>query len=130
MLVDHSDAGSNRIGWRAPAHGSSMHQDSTGVRTCHSERDPHECGLASAVLSEECVYSSWSRGEAGSVQCVDSTEALDDADNRNRSCRRLQDRTSHVMMTLYQRYRAALLEACRGLKEYPRQAEAVLKMLG
>jgi hypothetical protein len=113
--MDHADPSRDRIGRSRPDHSSSVHQESAGIRTDHSERDPHQRGLSGTVLTEESVNGSGSNGETSSVQCRDSAEVLYDINERDR--RGFHHRVSHAMLALPC---CCSLEACGRLDKHPR----------
>ena len=55
MLVDHPDAGLDRVAWRVERHRLTVKQDLAFVGSVEPGEDVRERGLASAVLAEQGV---------------------------------------------------------------------------
>ncbi len=53
VLVDHADAGGERVGGAADRHGRAVDPDLAGIRPVEAEQDVHQRGLAGAVLAEQ-----------------------------------------------------------------------------
>ncbi len=83
VLVDHADAGSDRIRGRMEAEGKSVYDDLALVGLVHSIELAHERALACAVLAEEGVNLPRRDVEADIGIGADAREALDDVAHLN-----------------------------------------------
>ena len=79
VLVDHADAGRDRIARRVERDRPTVEQDLATVRTVQAGEDVHERALAGAVLAEHGMDLADAQVEGDPVVGEDTREGLDDA---------------------------------------------------
>ena len=75
MLVDHADAGRDRIARRVEHDRSTVEQDLAAVRAVQAGEDVHERALAGAVLAEHGMDLTHAQVEGDPVVGEDTREA-------------------------------------------------------
>ena len=88
VLVDHPDAGRDRVARRAQVGVLPADPDATLIGTVQTCEHVHQRALAGAVLPEERVDLALAHVEIDVVVCEDAGERLDDADGLDRERRR------------------------------------------
>ena len=78
MLVDHADAGGDRIAWGVEQDRLTVEQDLAAVRTVQAGQDVHERALAGAVLAQHGMDLADAQVEGNPVVGEDTWERLDD----------------------------------------------------
>ena len=84
VLVDHAEAGGDRVARRAERHGLAVDADLARVGLVEPGQDVHERALAGAVLAEQGVDLARPQVEVDVVVGDDAGEALDDAAHLDR----------------------------------------------
>jgi len=79
VLVDHPEAGRDRLARRSERDLPAVHQDLAGVRLVQPGEDVHERALARAVLTEQRMDLARAHVEVDGVVGEDAGEGLDDA---------------------------------------------------
>ena len=88
VLVDHADAGCERVPRRVEPHGLAEQLDLSVVRAVEARQHVHQRGLARAVLAEERVHLSRGGLEVDVLVRDDAREALRDSPHRDGRYRR------------------------------------------